>query len=73
MDQWLWDERKPPRTSLWQPNNQNFRYQTKKHTDPTQHKGIAGKQTVIQTVSQWEGVDGQISITALISLCLCSV
>lgn len=37
------------------------------------HKGNAGKQTVIQTVRQLEGVDGQISLAALISLSLCSV
>lgn len=38
-----------------------------------QHKSIAGNLTVIQSVSQFEGVDGQISITTLASLSPCSV
>lgn len=33
-----------------------------------QQKAITGKLTVIQTVSQLEGVDRQISIAALVSL-----
>lgn len=38
------------------------------NTDRTQQKAITGKLTVIQTVSQLEGVDRQISIAALVSL-----
>lgn len=43
------------------------------NTPILKHKAIAGKLTVIQPVSQLEGVDGQISITTLASLSPCSV